>query len=160
MLIGPFGLFLHVLCSDDRITVRTSDVNELLIDKEFREEYRGKIGLIHADIPFGYFKNDHADVPWTQAVATLVATATKDLCTDSGTLLLKMSDHDADMWRTSLQQAGWFVKRDRVVLCQAAPWMRRKAFLSHAECVNPFHFWMIAHAHPRDYYEASKPFGK
>ena len=136
------------------------DITELLLDKEFRTKYRKKLGFIFADIPFGYFSEDPADVPWKQATVNLFATSTMDLATPTSTLLIKMGDRDYDMWRTTLEQAGWSVERDRRVLLQTPPWMQRKAYTSFADCVNAVHFWLIVHVDKRDYYLSQKPFGR
>ena len=156
---GTYATCYFVLRSDERISITTKDINELLVDPDFRDKYRNKIQFIHADVPYGYYQQDPADVRWDKTTVTLVATAGMDLCTDNGTLLIKMGDLDAELWRNTLTQAGWFVERDRVVLCQKAPWMKKKSFLSHAPTVNAVHFWLVAHKQRRDYYVASKPFG-
>ena len=132
----------------------------MLNDKAFREQYRGKLAFQHADIPFGYFKNDAADIRWSKSLLTLVATASMDLATDDGTFVIKMGDRDAGKWRRAFQQAGWFVERDRVVLLQTVPWMKRKAYTTKGyDGVQACHHWMICHKKKRDFYLAPKAFG-
>jgi hypothetical protein len=138
----------------------TKDLQELLTDDGFRNEHRGTLQLQHADIPYGYFQNDPADIPWGPNLIALVATASYDLATRNGTMVIKMGDGNYDMWRTAMQQAGWFVERDRVVLLQKVPWMKRKAWTSRSyDGVNAVHFWMICHKIKRDFVQSPKPFG-
>ena len=151
---------VFILRSDERISIYKMDIAELLFaDSAFSKKYAGKLGFLHGDIPFGYFLNDPADIRWSQHLATLVATGAKRLLHGTGTILLKMGDKDADMWRTTFEQAGFTVERDRFVLVQRAPWMRRKAYITHADRVNGAHFWMVAHVHKSVYFQSQKPFG-
>ena len=128
-----------LLRSDERVQVYTQDVSLLLRDEAFMKKNVGKVGFIHADIPFGYFKNP-ADRPWDVTTVRTVAAATFKLSAPTGTLLIKMGDAGHEMWRTALEQAGWHVERDRKVLLQTAPMMRRKSFLSHSPVVNAVHY--------------------
>ena len=138
----------------------TKDVNLLLNDPTFMKKNEGKVGFIHADIPFGYF-NSVADIPWDEATVRRVAAATYSLCTPTGTLLIKMGDRDQELWRAALQQAGWHVERDRKVLLQRPALMRKKSFISHAPEVNAVHYWLAAHKGTGyNYYQHPKPFGK
>jgi hypothetical protein len=156
---GTYATCYFVLRSDERITITKKDINELLKDPAWREKSQKKYGFMHADIPYGYYPQDPADVRWDKDTVTLVATAGYDICTDDGTLLIKMGDLDHELWRSTLIQAGWFVERDRLVLCQKAPWMRKKQFLSHAPTVNAVHFWLVAHKQRQKYYVSPRPFG-
>ena len=146
--------------SDERIKIYSKDLLELLVDDSFRGEYRGKLAFQHADVPYGYFKDDPADILWGQRLVHLVATASKDLATEDGTLVIKMGDAHYDTWRRAMEQAGWFVERDRITLIQQVPWMKRKAYFSRSgDGVNAVHFWMVCHRQRRVYYLAPKPFG-
>jgi hypothetical protein len=148
------------VCSDERVSISTRDIVELLQDTNWRDTYRNKFGFQCADIPYGYFKNDIADIPWAQNVVDLVCIGSKDCATETGTLVIKLGDLGHEQWRTAMVQAGWYVERDRITLIQKPPWMRKKAFLTRSpDGVNPVHYWLVAHAKPRDYYQPSKPFG-
>jgi hypothetical protein len=86
------------LPSNERIKFYSKDISELLAENsEFRTLYKKKIGLLHADIPFGYFAQDPADIPYLQSQVTLIAVASKDLLTETGTVVLNMCDRGAGM---------------------------------------------------------------
>jgi hypothetical protein len=136
-------------------------VQELCLDSIFRKKHHNQFGFMLADIPYGYFKNVGHDNVLSQEVVTLLCTAAFDLGTTGtpATFVIKMGDRGPDMWRTTLEQAGWYVERDRVILLQKAPWVKSKAAQSHTGKVNPAHYWMIAHKSPNGYFENPKPFG-
>ena len=147
--------------SYERIEIQKRDVNTLLLDEEFLVKYKGKVGCFHADIPYGYWPKDPTDVRWTQATVTTVATAMYRLCHTTGTVVIKMADRDHNVWRTALEQAGFYVERDRRHLLHRLALVRKKSYLSHAATVNALHYWLIAHkASGNNYYVHPKPFGE
>ena len=97
------------------------------------------------DVPFGYFKNDPADTVFSQAVVTTICTGAHAVLGEGGTFIIKMGDANADMWRESLTQAGFTVRRDRTVIIGRPPFVKVKGFLGSGRpvCVGWFH--MTAH---------------
>ena len=146
--------------SDERITLLKYDVNKLLVDQKFLKENKGRIGCAVADVPYGFFKDDVSDVRWSKGTVTTVATALYSLCHSTGTVVIKMADRDHDLWREALEQAGFHVERDRKHLLDRVAHLRKKAYLSHAPCINGLHYWLIAHKEKRNYYVHAKQFGK
>ena len=134
------------------------DISTLLRDDKFVTKYKGKISLLLADVPFGYFPNRTDDIVWSPEVIALVCAVGKIVTSEHGTICIRMGDRGADGWRTSLEQTGWIVERDRIALAQRPLWMKRKGWMAHKGVkVNPIHYWLLAHK-SKNYY-LTRPFG-
>ena len=96
------------------------------------------------DVPFGYFKNDPADIVFSQAVVTTICTGAHAVLDEGGTFIIKMGDANADMWRESLTQAGFTVRRDRTVIIGRPPFVKVTGFHGSSRQVGLQWFHMTA----------------
>jgi hypothetical protein len=138
----------------------STDLAALLTDQTFLAKFKNRFGFWYGDIPFGYFPDDPADKVWSDSLMTTVATASFACTTETATFVVRMGDRGGEKWREVLEQAGWYVRRDRVMLINSPPWMKRKAFISMSPSgVNATVFWIVAHKNKRAFFESRTPFG-
>jgi hypothetical protein len=134
-------------------------MHQLTDKSNFRAEYDGKVWVIFLDIPFGYLIGNPSDRRLPEDYVKRMAVKLFTILHMQGTLIVRMGDHDADMWRNALHAAGFMVDQSRMHVVQEAPWTKQKQCFSYGHTTNVVHYWLIAHR-SKNYYDCKTNFGK
>ena len=114
----------------------------------FCKKNKDKFHLVFADIPWGVLdKQGASDRRLDADTVRKVILGAKEVCHPEGSIVIRMGEHDHDLWWTKAYNAGLYPEAAKRVIVQDPPWCRRKEFATFGNAII-HHYYMIIHLQP------------